>query len=112
MIYCDKCQGTTNPKQINTKRGPATIYECTSGCKNDKGYAHGVFAPRGSGPSPAQPRPAQVAQPQGAAVSPQALTVLKSIDSTLKDLRSMMQKKWNMVVVDESQLEPDDEIPF
>jgi hypothetical protein len=46
MIQCSACGGATKEKAITTKFGPTTVGECVNGCKNDKGYPLGTFAPR------------------------------------------------------------------
>ena len=51
MIPCKQCGGQTGPgKLITTVRGPATVHSCLGGCKNDKGYPLGTFAPKAPSP--------------------------------------------------------------
>ena len=73
------CSGETKAKQIQTKRGPTTVYECISGCKNDKGYPLGTFAPRAPG--------------GGGAQSAEVVEVLKKILSELQAIRQMANSK-------------------
>ena len=73
-VECSGCGGETRPKQIQTKRGPTTVYECVGSCKNDKGYRLGTFAPRA--PKEAGP------------TSNEALEVLKDIRNLLRNIHS------------------------
>lgn len=58
MIQCSKCGGETKEKSITTKFGPTTVGECLGGCKNEKGYPLGTFAPRKKqAPGAVQPAP-------------------------------------------------------
>ena len=80
-IVCKECGGETGPgKQINTQRGPAVVHACLSGCKNEKGYPLGTFAPRA--PSGG-----------GGAQSAEVVEWLKKIHSELASIRQMVNSK-------------------
>lgn len=83
-ITCSGCGGQTKPKQIKTKRGPTTVYECLGSCVNDKGYKLGTFAPRG---------PSQAAPAQGGQGSPEAIALLKRIASATEAMAAHLGLK-------------------
>ena len=99
-MRCSRCQGPTTAKQINTKRGPATVYECTSGCKNDKGYPLGTFAPRGN----ANPTPPGARPPPQPNTQDEILRCLLRIEAILAN-----PGKTHIAA---AELKPDEEIPF
>ena len=98
MIPCSGCNGPTTPKQINTQRGPTTVYECQGNCKNSKGYVLGTFPPKVSkAPSGMQPQ-------QGPSKQDEILRCLLRIENILANPKQ--------VHVAEVEKQPDEEIPF
>lgn len=130
MITCSACGGTTKEKQINTKFGLKTVGECLCGCKNDKGYPLGTFAPRprtAQAPVGAVQRPPQVGAvadmlrelQESKAVQLAMNAKLTGIIALLQKLTAGKSAPVQMAVPSEdyqesekNELEPDEETPF
>ena len=113
-MLCDRCDGQTKPKTITSKKTGEdyTVFECLNGCKNpeNKRFAYSFFGPRIQRDGKSQPvKPPVDAKPQA---SGEAVTLLRSMDTTLKNMLSIMQAKAKLVPVQTSELQPDEEIPF
>jgi len=115
MIECDRCGGKTREKVITSKR-PETfgqkyiLLECLNGCKDGK-YNYSFFPPKEqkqvvSNPQPTTNIPARPIE-NGAVVN-----LLRSINSTLKNILSIMQSKTKEVPIQGEELSPDTEVPF
>lgn len=122
MIPCDKCGGDTKQKVITSKKngGKYTLRECLNGCMNGQ-YAYTFFPPKDSAPDPhPQQRQVQSHQQQrsvqqpgpGTPGSSQTVNILKSIDTSLKSILQILSQKTGIMPVQDSELHPDDEIPF
>ena len=110
MQICDKCgQGTSKSKMINSKKTGQSyvVFECTSGCRNGK-WAY-TFFPKELNEAQPQTKPVQQTQakPNGDAV-----LYLKEINTTLKNILQILQTKTRQFPIQDSELQPDDTIPF
>ena len=107
-VKCDKCGSSTFPKEITSKKSGKnyTVYECEGGCMNGQ-YRYSRFAPNDSYGGSSNSAPA-------AAPSGNVSAALRQIDAKLNLILSLLQNKSGSgaVEVQESELEPDTEIPF
>lgn len=108
-MLCDRCNGDTKQKEITSKKDGKkyTLFECLEGCKNGK-FAYSFFPPKQRGDGKTQPAKPAPSNGSGS----EAITVLRSIDTTLKNMLQIMQAKSRMIPVQNEELQPDDEIPF
>lgn len=106
-VKCDKCGSSTSPKEITSKRTGKnyTVYECNGGCMNGK-FRYSRFAPNDSYGTPSS------ASPSAAAPAGNVSAALRSIDAKLNLILSILKSKSGAVDIQESELEPDSEIPF
>ncbi len=95
MVNCKQCGGATQAKRFNGKKGPCTIFECLSGCTNEKGYPLGTFPPKNPQQNYSQPSiiPGQLAVAQKPPTQPIPETVvqLRSINQTLNQILNFLQ---------------------
>jgi len=111
MIRCDRCGGNTKEKVITSKKPETrgnqyTVLECLGGCRSGK-YAYTFFPPReGDGKS----KPVEHPKTNGA--GNEAVTLLRSIDTTLKNILSIMQQKSGVIAMQPNEMQPDEEAPF
>lgn len=105
-MRCDRCDGETKKKTLTSKKNGKdyTVFECLAGCKNpnDRRYAYSFFPPREEGKSIPQSQPRQSG-------GGDAVNLLRSIDTTLKNILTIVQKKSGVISVQENELQPDDE---
>lgn len=107
MINCDKCGGQTKPKQITSKKDQKvyTVYECQGNCMSENGrFKYTCFAPRV--PNTTTP------QTNGVKPSGDAVAVLKSIDTSLKNILTILQAKSGKMPIQPEEMQPDESVPF
>jgi hypothetical protein len=113
-VKCDKCGSSTFAKEITSKKSGKnyTVYECEGGCMNGK-FRYSRFAPSDSysGPSNSNSAPASASSPS-ANISAQ----LRAMDKKLNMILGLLQNKsaagQGAGDVQDSELEPDTELPF
>lgn len=111
---CDRCGSITTKTKVITSKKPETqgkqytVMVCTSGCKAGK-WDYTFFPPQERNDGKAQPerRPAQTKPASG-----EATNLLRSIDTTMKNILNILQQKAGMVSVQENELAPDEDVPF
>lgn len=104
---CDKCGTTTSKtKQIVSKKNGQTytVFVCIAGCKSGK-YEYSFFPPK---EAPGKSQPERQPQAQGG----EAVNLLRSIDTTLKNVLAILQTQARTVPVQPEELGPDQDIPF
>jgi hypothetical protein len=107
-VKCDKCGSSTFAKEITSKKSGKnyTVYECEGGCMNGK-FRYSRFAPSDSyGGASSNSAPSSSAP--AANVSAQ----LRAMDKKLNIILSLLQAKSGAAPIQESEPEPDTEIPF
>jgi hypothetical protein len=105
-MNCSQCNGPTTEKQIVGKFGPTKVYECTSGCKNAKGYPLGTFPPRGNkNATPPGARP-----PAEPSKQDEILRCLLRIEKILDGIDRSMSKGGTHI--SQAEMKPDEDIPF
>lgn len=104
-VNCDKCGGSTSPKEITSKKSGKnyTVYECNGDCMNGK-FRYSRFAPSDTYAGPSS---TSAAAPAG-----NVSAALKSIDKKLNLILSLLQPKSGGAQNQPSELEPDTDIPF
>ncbi len=109
-MNCDRCNGDTKTKFITSKKDGKKyqMWECLEGCKEGK-WPYAFFPPRERNYGKSQPERQPSPKP---AAGGDAVSLLRSIDTSLKNLVTIMQVKTGVVAVQETELQPDDEIPF
>ena len=111
-MQCDKCGGSTKEKTIistkpATKGNEYTVLECLNGCRNGK-FAYTFFPPKERKDGKSQPQKPAVDKPAAG----EAVTVLRSIDISLKNILNILQTQSKMIPVQSAELQPDEEVPF
>lgn len=101
QVNCDKCGGQTKPKQITAKKDGKqyTVYECQGNCMNGR-FKYTCFAPK-------VPNTTTPAANNGNA----SMVLLRSIDETLKRIEKILANP-NQSHIAQSEMEPDEEVPF
>lgn len=113
MIQCDRCGGNTKEKVITSKK-PATrgnqytVLECLSGCKSGR-YSYTFFPPRENREGKSQPQRQQNTNGNSAPAG-EATKLLRSIDTSLKNILTILQKKTGVIPIQDSELQPDEDI--
>lgn len=112
-MLCDRCNGDTKTKTITSKKDGKQyqVFECLEGCRNGK-FAYSCFGPRQRTDGKSQPEKPSLPTVQKSAATGDAVGLLRSIDTTLKNVLVILQEKSRLIPIQESELEPDPEIPF
>ncbi len=104
---CDRCGNTTTKTKVITskKNGEKyTLAVCVAGCKSGK-WDYAFFPPREDQSGKSQP----VKQAPQSSGGSEAVNILRSIDTRLANILSILQTKSGQIPVQQNEMQPDDD---